>query len=1159
MKVSASLIFLLSISFQIFNSLPYRHRQGFAPGSKIKLGTVEKQSDWDRFHRNGKNPVHFKTFQNKKLLDGKESKHHFYKTDESHAKDVKGRKKFGKPIEDQLDNESYFSGESHASKKNGELFQDSFQNKVNEISSDSSATGNTTPKIGKVVIAKHKSNDPSHAKWSSKQKNRVSKAVVILLSVISALIVTVLLIALCSNVSPRFADWMARRNRVGYIPLNTIDLEDGQRKTVGKNETVTKTIPQDAYTKRDQSSNSDEHYLNTNSTRSASNIQESSGTIGLNQSAIRNSHSDTGIDCESSKDIESRDEDITAPVSLDMSSLSMIYMGIYNVIETDSSSDGSSSPSSTSSEIDVIKQDTTVGCSDWPSYVAGRIKNKLPRKESAEKRETGKRFVALDKVCASVLAKDVITPPENVQMPIRSKETIALPKFNTSSDDRLYKQGIYETFTSYKDGFTKKKAGKIKKDSLTDSKEVPRGDLTLAKKQEQISFEGDSFTNAIGQNYLEPTGARERINALLEKRKRFLDGNNTLARSSHFIKGKTRLDSLTGDRRHTMPKRQVEALNYKFSYGCYDSEEEEGTIDIKQRLFINSRKTTERQASLANGFEDKCDATKETSLEEQDSSVDWDELIAERVKCGLETKANLQVSKEELHGLQDAGAGHSDHNHKLNTPNEEDHIPNDKAYGNDLPTISEMAKKQIKVYDAVMRGDLLSPSCHGYEELAACLKNWRDEIGPVRSVEDWGDYNYTPACLRYETPLPLRDRTKGSGIRKGTLLGSRSSNSLFEGDGPETCKKIWTALEHLVDNESVIEDVKNVDIERNTLNTSLKNTTEEHTEASKTVDTSNEVNSQNLDDRVKERLANENIEDMHSAVNTNCHIKNDTEEKINSSNDSKRAETSFDDTKEREVQKMNAFYSEKDSEIDTNQGFSKNYSENGNSESTRDAVQESDSNSSSTSSLWNVTTESSTTSGSLASALNECFSVDDICHYSEEFVLTRDVAVKENQSNYSKTLQNEFSRAMLPKLALKQSSAFKAFGHLRRSMSDSGISILSRSAANTSTIQDLSFQKNKATGVLKSNSNIEIQSGKTLTDHSAQSITEATNIVSDKCLQVGKAGRFSKKRWKFIRRMFRSKKRGIELASNKGWPAEHEGIKSFPKRKRFFEKTKNKT
>ena len=153
----------------------------------------------------------------------------------------------------------------------------------------------------------------------------------------------------------------------------------------------------------------------------------------------------------------------------------------------------------------------------------------------------------------------------------------------------------------------------------------------------------------------------------------------------------------------------------------------------------------------------------------------------------------------------------------------------------------------------------------------------------------------------------------------------------------------------------------------------------------------------------------------------------------------------------------------------------------------------------------------------------------------------------------------EFSRAKLPTLALKQSSAFKAFGNLRRSMSDSGISILSRSAANTSTIQDLSFQKNEATGVVKSNSNTEIQGGQTLTDHSAQSITEAPNILSDKCLQVGKAGRFSKKRWRFIRRMFRSKKRGIKLASNKGCSADHEGIKSFPKRTRFFEKTKNKT
>ena len=110
MKVSASLIFLFSISFQLFYSSPYRHRQGFAPGSKINLGTVEKQSDWNRFHRNAKNPVHFKTFQNKKLLDGKESKPHFYKTDESHAEDVKGRKKFGKPVEDQLDNESFYSG-----------------------------------------------------------------------------------------------------------------------------------------------------------------------------------------------------------------------------------------------------------------------------------------------------------------------------------------------------------------------------------------------------------------------------------------------------------------------------------------------------------------------------------------------------------------------------------------------------------------------------------------------------------------------------------------------------------------------------------------------------------------------------------------------------------------------------------------------------------------------------------------------------------------------------------------------------------------------------------------------------------------------------------------------------------------------------------------
>ena len=699
-------------------------------------------------------------------------------------------------------------------------------------------------------------------------------------------------------------------------------------------------------------------------------------------------------------------------------------MGIYNVIETDSSSDGSSSPSSTSSEIDVIKQDTTVGCSDWPSYVAGRIKNKLPRKGSAEKRETGKHFVALNKVCASVLAKDIITPPENVQMPIRSREAIALPKFNISSDDKLYKQGIYETFTSYKDGFTKKKTGKIKNDSLTDSKKVPRRDLAFAKKQEHISFKGDSFTNTIDPNNLEPTEARERISALLEKRKKFLGENNTLARSSHFIRAKKRLESLTGDRRHIMPKRQLEALNYKLSYGCYDSEEE-GTIDAKQRLLINSRKTTGLQASLAGGFKDKFDAAKETSLEEQDSSVDWDELIAERVKRGLETKANLEVNEEELHGLQD-----TDHNHKLNTPNEEDFAPNDKVYGNILPTISEMAKKQIEVYDAVMRGDTLSPSCHGYEELAACLKNWRDEIGPVRSVEDWGDYNYTPACLRYETPLPLRDRTKGSGIRKGILLGSRSSNSLFEGDGPETCKKIWTALEHLVDNESLIDNVNNVDIERKTSITSLKNTTEEHAEVSKTVDASNEVSSQNLDDGFKEGLASENVEDIQSAE---CHIQNDTDEEINSNNDLKRAETSFDDTKEREVRKINELYSEKDSKIDKNQGFSKNYCENGHAESIRDADQESGSNSSSTSSLWNVTAESSTTSGSLASALNECFSVDDICHYSKEFVLARDVTVKENQSNYSKILQNgklEFplsTNVFIPQQESSHTSLIKCF------------------------------------------------------------------------------------------------------------------------------------
>eukprot|EP00112_Aurelia_sp_Birch-Aquarium-sp1_P007346 Seg18.3 transcript_id=Seg18.3/GoldUCD/mRNA.D3Y31 product="hypothetical protein" protein_id=Seg18.3/GoldUCD/D3Y31 len=156
-----------------------------------------------------------------------------------------------------------------------------------------------------------------------------------------------------------------------------------------------------------------------------------------------------------------------------------------------------------------------------------------------------------------------------------------------------------------------------------------------------------------------------------------------------------------------------------------------------------------------------------------------------------------------------------------------------------------------------------------------------------------------------------------------------------------------------------------------------------------------------------------------------------------------------------------------------------------------------------------------------------CSSFGDTNDPSKEFVLTRDIAIKEASSKLEGDKQKGLSRALLHHFGLKISPSRGSSKHLRRSMSDSGITLLSSSRASTITSQQEPSKSELSVEMSIHDPKVRIKNEAAI--YREDSVDSAR---SDKGMQTLHSGNITKKKWKFAKNLFRVKKKTQEGESS---------------------------